>query len=206
MFWDVRLRRQLKDEELDFLVELLGELYGMRDLGMGDDVMRWAGSKCGKFSVSSFCLLLGWEKVDVGPWRAIWFPGLPLKVSFFVWMASLNRILTIDNLIRRGWVLVNGCCVEMETVDHLLLHCVVASQLWPLIFAIFGLTWAQAGSVASMLASWSGGRVGRRRRKAWFFAPHYLMWSIWLERNRRTFRDVVVPISHLKSCFMSTII
>ena len=48
--------------------------------------------------------------------------------------------------------------------------------------------------------------MGRRRRKAWFFAPHCLMWNIWLERNRRTFRDVIVPTSRLKSSFMSTLL
>ena len=86
-------------------------------------------------------------------------PGLPPKVLFFVWTASLNRILTINNLTRRGWVLVNRCrmcCAEVETVDHLLLHCSVASQLWALIFAIFGVTWVQGNSVASVLSSWSG--------------------------------------------------
>ena len=57
-------------------------------------------------------------------------------------------------------------CAASETVDHLLLHYSVASQMWVLVFAIFGLTWVQAGLVAAVLSSWSGGRVGRRRRKA----------------------------------------
>ena len=144
IFWDVRLRRQLKDEELCYFVEMLGEIYRLRGLGVGDDVMRWEGSNGGQFSVSSFYHLLCGQRAAVGSWRAIWFPGLPPKVSFFVWIACLNRILTIDNFIRRGWVLVNRCCMccaEVETIDHLLLHCLVVSQLWALIFAIFGLTW-----------------------------------------------------------------
>ena len=32
IFWDVRLRRQLKDEEVCLFVEMLGELYGLRSL------------------------------------------------------------------------------------------------------------------------------------------------------------------------------
>ena len=98
------------------------------------------------------------------------------------------------------------CCEAAETVDHLLLHCSVASQLWSLVFAIFGLRWVQASSVGLVLLSWNGGRVGRRRRKAWFYAPHCLMWLLWLERNRRTFGDVAIPTSRLKSLFLSILI
>ena len=41
IFWDVRLRRQLKDEEVCLLVELLGELSELRGLGEGDDGPVW---------------------------------------------------------------------------------------------------------------------------------------------------------------------
>ena len=135
--------------------------------------------------------------------------GIPPKVSFFVWAAALNRILTIDNLIKRQWILVNRCCLccaDAESVDHLLLHCSVASQLWALVFSIFGVTWVQPSLVSSALWSWQGGRVGRRRRKVWFFAPHCLMWILWLERNRRTFQDSAVSIIRLKSWFLSILL
>ena len=90
-----------------------------------------------------------------------------------------------------------------ETVDHLLVHCSFASQLWSLIFSMFGLQWVQSGTVSSMLWSWSGGRVGKRRRKAWFFAAHCLMWLIWLEWNRPTFQDLSVSVVRLKSGFLA---
>ena len=80
----MRLRRQLKDEEVCLLVELLGELSELRGVGVGEDVLRWIGSKNGKFSVSSFYHLLCGRRATVGPWRAIWFSALPPKVSFFV--------------------------------------------------------------------------------------------------------------------------
>ena len=209
IFWNIRLRRQLKDEELGSFLVLVGKLYGLKGLGVGGDELCWLGSSCGKFSVKSFYQMLCGVRVSLVPWRSIWFPGLPPKVSFFVWIAALNRILTIDNLNRRGWVLVNRCCMcgsAEETVDHLLVHCSIASQLWSLIFALFGVTWVQSGSVSSVLWSWSGSHVGRSRRKAWFFAPHCLMWLIWLERNRRTFQDVSVSVTRLKSSFLSILL
>ena len=66
--------------------------------------------------------------------------------------------------------------------------------------------WVQPSSVGDVRWSWQGGWVGRRRQKVWFFASHCLMWTIWLERNRRTFRDVVVPVSRLKSWFLSILL
>ena len=205
-FWNVRLRRQLKDEEMGVFLALLVELYGLKGVGTEEDEMRWLDSSSGKFSVKSFYQIIKGGREAVVPRKLIWFSGIPTKVSFFVWTTALNRILTIDNLVRRGWVLVNRCCMcgmAAESVDHLMLHCVVASQLWALIFALFGLLWAQPGTVSAALWSWSRGRVGRRRQKAWFFAPHCLMWLIWLERNRRTFQDVSMPVFRLKSTLLS---
>ena len=160
--------------------------------------MRWSGSSSGAFLVSSFYQLLVGEGAIDFPWRVIWFTGLPPKVSFFVWTAALNRILTFDNLMRRGWVLVNRCCMcetAGESVNHLLVHCSVAAQLWSIVLSIFGMSRVQSRTVVSVLQSWSGGRVGKRRRKVWFFAPHCLMWLIWLERNRRTFLDIAMVVS-----------
>ena len=102
-------------------------------------------------------------------------------------------------------MLVNWCCLcreNAETVDHLLLHCSVAHQLWSLLFAMFGMTWVQPGSVQRVLWSWQGGRVGKRRRKAWFFALHCLLWLLWLERNRRTFQNLCCTVANLKSRFL----
>ena len=98
--------------------------------------MRWSGTSNGLFTVSSFYHLLDRGVEEAGeawfPCCIVWFTGISPKVSFFVWSAALNRILTIDNLIRRKQILVNWCCMcrsAAESVDHLLVHCWVATQL-----------------------------------------------------------------------------
>jgi hypothetical protein len=58
---------------------------------------------------------------------------VPLRVSFFVWMATLGKILTLDNLCKRGIIVVGWCCMckhSGKSVNHLLLHCEVAQALW----------------------------------------------------------------------------
>ena len=75
------------------------------------------------------------------PWHCIWVPGVPTKVSFFVWATALGRVLTIDNLIRQRQIMVNCCCIcrsNAESIPHLLLHCSVAYQLWMAALVWFG--------------------------------------------------------------------
>jgi hypothetical protein len=77
--------------------------------------------------------------------------------AFFVWTVVHSKILTLDNLGRRGLVVVNRCWLcemEGESVDHILLHCAVARDLWNAFFARFGLCWVMPRSVKEVLASW----------------------------------------------------
>ena len=50
-------------------------------------------------------------------------------------------ILAIDNLVKRGFTLVNRCCMCRccgESVDHLLLHCELGLALLSVVFQMFG--------------------------------------------------------------------
>ena len=54
---------------------------------------------------------------------------VPKRVSFFLWSAAWGKILTIDDLIKRGLLRVNWCCMCHccgEKVDYLLIHCEIA--------------------------------------------------------------------------------
>ena len=73
-----------------------------------------------------------------------------MRVNFFVWEVSWNRILTIDQLKRRGWNMPNRCylCkVEEETSNHLILFCKKATMLWSLLFSLFDVQWVLHSSI-----------------------------------------------------------
>jgi len=66
------------------------------------------------------------------PWKSIWRTKVPLKVAFFAWAAALGKILTLDNFRKRRVIVIDRCCMckkNGENVNHLLLHCDVASVL-----------------------------------------------------------------------------
>ena len=94
---------------------------------------------------------------------------MPPKVAFFAWEASWGKILTMEQLQRRGYSLANRCflCLsEEETVNHLLLHCVKMRALWSLLFSLFGVAWVLSGSIKETLLGWHGAFVGKTRKKA----------------------------------------
>ena len=69
--------------------------------------------------------LVGSDKV-CAPWKGIWKVKAPTHVSFFVWSATWEKILTGDILRCRGFDFVDWCIMcrcNGEMVNHLLLHC-----------------------------------------------------------------------------------
>ena len=74
--------------------------------------MRWYGVvNLMVFFLCSFYKILSSKGRTAFPGQSIWIPGVPTKVSFVVWLAALNQVLTINNLICRRHVLVNWCCM-----------------------------------------------------------------------------------------------
>ena len=66
------------------------------------------------------------------------------QVAFFSWTAALGKILTIDNLRKRHFVVLEWCfmCKRCgESVDRLLLHYPIAYEMWSMVFCLFGICW-----------------------------------------------------------------
>ena len=105
----------------------------------------------------------------------------PLRVAFFVWTATLGKILTIDNLRKRKIRITDWCYMckcNGESVDHLLLHCPIASDLWSMILGLFGVCWEMPKSVVKLIACWQGNFAHHWNGHIWKIIPHYLMWCI----------------------------
>lgn len=56
----------------------------------------------------------------------IWKLKVSPRIKVFGWLVLSNRLLTIDNLNKRGWPLVNRCVLcknQSESVKHMLDEC-----------------------------------------------------------------------------------
>jgi hypothetical protein len=123
-------------------------------------------------NIRSFYKIIACKDNSSFPWKSIWWTQTPLKVAFFTWSAALRKILTMDNLRKRHFILVNRYCLcklNGESVDLLLLHCEVANALWNAIFSHFRLSWVMPNCVVDLFAcQWLGGN-------SWSVAIHKMM-------------------------------
>ena len=98
-----------------------------------------------------------------------------------------------------------GMCKNAEeTVDHLLIHCRFARQLWNFVFQSAGINWVLPHHVPEMLFGWWNW-IGKRSSGVWNLTPSCLMWTIWKERNKRTFENTETPLAKTIEIFFVTL-
>lgn len=143
--------------------------------------MLWLPMESGKFSVKSLYKALESKSSIYFPMKIIWNSCVQPKISFFAWETSWGKTLTLNQIQKRGWALVNRCYLchsNEESIDHLLLHCVKTRALWEMLFSLFGVLWVVPSSVRETLLSWNGSFVGKKRKKVWRMGPLCIFWIV----------------------------
>uniref|UniRef100_A0A2N9ELX8 Reverse transcriptase domain-containing protein n=1 Tax=Fagus sylvatica TaxID=28930 RepID=A0A2N9ELX8_FAGSY len=142
--WNISFLRDFNDWEMPEVLSFFNFIQPFLPNRETDDKLVWPLRKSGKFDVRSYYGALQVPLRSRFPWKIIWGVKAPRRISFFIWTAACGKILTCDNLMRRGHVLAAWCCMckkGWETVDHLLIHCEVAAALWGFVFQRFGIQW-----------------------------------------------------------------
>ena len=165
-------------------------------------------SKRKNFEVKSYYKMrVNSEPVD-GPWKIIWKSKAPPRVAFFVWMAVLGKILTMDNLCKKNIIVTKWCCMckkSGESIDHLLLHCEVALEVWNMVCQLFDIMWVMPGSLKECLGSWRAQGGNHTVLQIWRMAPMCVLWCLWKERNARSFEDRELGLMELKKMVLQTL-
>jgi hypothetical protein len=205
MVWSINLQRSLQDWELGEYTDLIAFLYKQKVRRMEVDQLRWVCTTSGLFEVRSYYRMLISHQRTNFPWKSIWQSRVPHKVAFFTWLVAQGKILTIDNLCRRRiWVLdwCFMCKRAAESVNHLMLHCENAQELWSMIFCLCGISSVMPRTTYDLLHCW------RRKGPAhlvWKAIPSCLMWLLWRERNQRAFEDSERHSVELKMILLRTL-
>ena len=97
------------------------------------------------------------------------------------------------------------CKRSRESVNHLLLHCPIAFELWSMIWSLFGVIWVMPQSVADLFASWQGPFGRQRNIDLWQVVPHCVLWCPWQERNNRCFKITEQSILEIKSLLLHSL-
>ena len=125
----------------------------------------------------------------------IWKFRIPLKIICFNWICLSNKVHTWDNLIKKGWIGMNWCCLcksASESVDHLFHECSFIRQVTALIRSSLAIPyfWKETNFLLNVSSQISKGNNLK-------YIPLLLSWKIWLTRNKCVFEDKQPDIFHV---------
>ena len=110
-----------------------------------------------------------------------------------------------DNMLKRGWVcdpVCRLCRVTDESCLHLFLKCPFSGQVWDLVQQKLQITFNPPPADAADLSLWWLHQISTRSKSA---APSLnavitlVCWTIWKERNARTFNNVSATVPQVFS-------
>eukprot|EP00253_Pinus_taeda_P022180 PITA_22180 len=130
-------------------------------------------------------------------WRIIWKSEAIPKIKFFIWLLLKGKVLTAENLKKRGIIGPSrcpNCCSAEETIQHLFLDCPFAKRCWIKLSSLGNINWQPQQSISETILEWRKNCPWRDKRSKivkiiWAIIPHNLLWKIWLTRNKKIFQN-----------------
>lgn len=92
----------------------------------------WSLSKKGLYSCAETWDYIRFKCQKASWWRTIWFPLAIPKHAFILWLAARDRLLTGENLAKRGYtgdILCVFCRSCIDGRDHLFFLCSFSRRL-----------------------------------------------------------------------------
>ena len=116
--WDIRFHRLVNDQESQSLDSFMVLIYSTKVRGVGSNNLCWKPASSRGFKVSGYHHSISPSTGISFPWKMVWKSKVPPRVAVFSWTAALGKILTIDNLQKRHFVVLEWCftCKRCEGI------------------------------------------------------------------------------------------
>ena len=180
--------------------QLISHLAGIAPVSINQKDRRGWGTWTGSYmTVEGYAEYVANYNVPTNP--EIWNNSMLPKIEVFNWTLIHQRLLTGENLEKRGIV---GpfrcplCAVNSETIPHLFLKCSYALSIWKEVTQIGGDGQQWAESIQDHFINWENRYHGELAQKkgvkaCWLKLPKIICWCIWIERNQRVFQNKSQP-------------
>ncbi|XP_057761477.1 uncharacterized protein LOC130981788 [Arachis stenosperma] len=125
---------------------------------------------------------------------AIWKGFVPPRIELFSWFVLVGRVNTKDRLCRLGVINPNDrtcvlCGKSVESALHLFAGCEISWQVWCAWLFALGRKWTMPGTLKQHFESWTNTTARRGEKRRWVIGFFAVIWTVWLERNDRIFRN-----------------
>ena len=157
------------------------------------DQYRWKLTQDGSYTSKSAYAAFFEGTIKFGSWRRIWKTWAPPRCKFFIWLVFHNRVWTADRLARRNLPHPEACPLcdqEDETINHLLVGCVFARQVWALVLHQLGMLQLAPQPTVIRFSGWwkrTTAAVPKDLRKGLNSLIILVAWEIWKHRNSCVF-------------------
>jgi len=185
--------------------EYLQVWHAIEDIVLTDapDRLVWRWESDGSFSVRSAYQALHLGSHPIPGCVRIWEVWAPLKVKLFLWLAVRRRQWTADRRRKHGLDAHDTCFLcdqEPKTIDHIIVECSFARQLWFEAATMLGATLTEqpADAIVDWWETWRALWLASFARGADSMFV-LIAWEIWKERNARCFRGVATQIPAIKA-------
>lgn len=119
----------------------------------------------------------------------IWKSWAPIKCKIFAWLAVQYKILTSNRWARHGLQDLPSpcykCLQEEDNVDHILMHCGYAREVWHWSFDHFRLQVQRSTLQDTLPTLWTQvcTSFGRQDRCGFNYLVIIIVWSLWKQQN-----------------------
>jgi len=165
--------------------------------------LRWGRNSEGNFNLKEAKrIVTGFNNQNPDQvWKNLWQNPHWMKIKLFIWLVQQKKILTWENLLKRGFVGPSKCplCgLQEETMNHLLNLCPFTSTVWDWVASIFRHTDRDRLSITNALKNWRKNFSGNEIiNKAWILVPGFVIWDVWKECNGKILKSKTSMPQHI---------
>jgi hypothetical protein len=156
------------------------------------DQLLWKWNASGTYTASSCYLATFHGSTSCCSWKLVWKTWAPPKVKFFHWLANLDRCWTAERLARHGLPHHPRCLLcdqAPESMQHLMLHCPFARQVWHEVLTWLRMTTRAPEHEPTLMDWWRRARqeTPMPLRKGLASTALLIPWMVWKHRNAIVF-------------------
>jgi len=162
---------------------------------------KWTSDHCFSTASAYWAFFIGQHEIPGA--KILHKSRAPGKCKFFLWLALHDRCWTAERRKRHNLQDDDSCALcdqESESIDHLLLGCSFARELWFNILLRLRWHFLTPGNLDESLADWwsrSRKRLQKADRKCFDSLVILTSWMIWKERNARIFDSKQLTVAEL---------